>query len=265
MDLIINFNPKLGKIYKKSLIFRLIIIPKTIDRRLIMRVLVIPDLHEPSSRKGALKFCKDLQRKYKTNKTVFIGDITDWHSISFHAKHPEMPGPKDEFELAFNCLKKWHTAFPKAIITLGNHDRRIERLAETVSIPKQFIRGYGDIWKTKGWKWADEAIIDNVYYTHGDGNGSSIYPAYNMAKTMGMSCVIGHHHFAGGTKWLVNPLRRTFGMDTGCLIDDKSMAFAYNKMAKRRSMLSACVVLDGMPIHIAMPCSKGEKYWDGNF
>jgi len=51
------------------------------------RVLVVPDLHEPCARPGALEFCKDLRKKYKTDTTVFIGDVTDWHSISFHAHH----------------------------------------------------------------------------------------------------------------------------------------------------------------------------------
>lgn len=229
------------------------------------RVLVISDLHEPCSRPGALKFCRDLRTKYKTNKTVFIGDVTDWHSISFHAKHPEMPGPKDEFELAYKCLQKWHKAFPKAIICLGNHDRRIERLAETVNIPKKFIRGYSDIWKTKGWDWVDDVVIDDVLYNHGEGSGSSMYPAYNRVRRMGMSCVLGHHHKAGGVKWMVNPLRRMFGMDTGALIDDKTMAFAYNKFSVERSVLSACVVLDGIPQHIIMPVGPGEKYHDSKF
>jgi len=229
------------------------------------RVLVIPDLHEPCSRPGALEFCKDLRKRYKTDTTVFIGDVTDWHSISFHAHHPEMPGPKDEYELAFKCLQKWHKAFPKATVCLGNHDRRIVRLAESVNIPARFIRGYGEVWETKGWDWVDEIIIDDVLYEHGDGQGGSMYPAFNKTKGMGMSCVIGHHHSAGGVKWLVNPLRRTFGLDTGALVDDKAMAFAYNKKAIKRSVLSAAVVIDGFPQHYMMPCGRGEEYHDSKF
>ena len=229
------------------------------------RVLCIPDLHEPCSRPGALEFCKDLRKQYKTDTTVFIGDVTDWHSISFHAHHPEMPGPKDEFELAFNCLKKWHKAFPKSTVCLGNHDRRIVRLAESVNIPSRFIRGYGEVWETKGWDWIHEIIIDDVLYSHGEGTGSSMYPAYNKMKKMGMSCVLGHFHSAGGVKWLVNPLRRMFGLDTGCLINDKAMAFAYGKFAVTRSVLSAAVIIDGVPQHIVMPCGKGERYHDSRF
>lgn len=229
------------------------------------RVLVIPDLHEPCARPGALEFCKDLKKKYKTNTTVFIGDVTDWHSISFHAHHPEMPGPKDEFKLAYKCLQKWHRAFPKATVCLGNHDRRIVRLAESVNIPRQFIRGYGETWKTKGWDWVHEIIIDDVLYSHGEGTGTSMYPAYNKMKKMGMSCILGHFHQAGGVKWLVNPLRRMFGLDVGSLVDDKTIAFAYGKFAIIRSVLSAAVVIDGVPQHIIMPCGKGEKYHDSNF
>jgi len=229
------------------------------------RVLVIPDLHEPSSRPGALAFCRDLRKKHKTDTTVFIGDVTDWHSVSFHAHHPEMPGPNDEYEMAFKCLHKWYKAFPKATICLGNHDRRIVRLAESVNIPKRWIRGYGEGWGTPGWDWEDDFMLDDVSYDHGEGQGGSMYPAFNKMKSMGLSCVLGHHHSAGGVKWLVNPLRRMFGLDVGTLIDDKSMAFAYNKKAIKRSVLSAAVVIDGIPQHIIMPCGKGEKYHDSRF
>lgn len=229
------------------------------------RVLVIPDLHEPCSRKGALAFCRELRRKYKTDRTIFIGDVTDWHSISFHARHPEMPGPKDEYELAYKCIQKWVKAFPKANVVLGNHDRRVIRLAESVNIPAKFLRDYRDIWNTPNWTWADDFIIDDVYYTHGDGAGSGLYPAFNLVRKMGLSCVLGHHHSAGGVKWLVNPLRRMFGLDVGALIDDKAMAFAYNCRTTLRSVLSAAVVTDGIPHYIVMPIGKGEKFHDSRF
>lgn len=229
------------------------------------RVLVIPDLHEPCSRKGALAFCKDLQEEYQTDTTICVGDITDSHSVSFHASHPDMPGPKDEFELAFACLQKWYKEFPEATVCLGNHDRRVARLAESVKIPSHWIRGYSEVWETPNWKWVEEILLDDVLYSHGEGAGGSLYPAYNKLKNLGLSCVLGHFHSKSGVKWLVNPLRRMFGMDVGCLIDDKSMAFAYGKFATLRSVLSAGVVIDGIPHHRIMPCGRGEKYHDSNF
>lgn len=226
------------------------------------RILVIGDLHEPSTRKGYLRFCKDLAKKHKTNKTIFIGDVTDWHSISFHVKHPEMPSPKKEYELAHNCIQKWVKAFSKAIVILGNHDRRVIRLAETVNIPAKFLRDYKDIWDTPSWEWVDNIVIDDIYYAHGDGAGSGLYPAFTLVRKFGMSVVLGHHHSAAGIKWLVNPLRRMFGMDVGSGVDDRQLAFAYGKQAPLRSVISAGVIINGEPQLFVMPISKGEKYHD---
>lgn len=229
--------------------------------------LIIPDLHEPSSRKGALPFCRDLRRRLKPNKIVFIGDIVDWHSLSFHAHHPEMPGPDNEFKMALPLVKKWYRAFPEAIVILGNHDRRLVRAAEVAGIPGRFIRDYAEIWETPGWNWVKNYTDEEneILYMHGDEGGGSMYPAYNMVRRYGMSVVMGHHHTCAGFKPLVNPLRRMFGLDVGCLIDDKSMAFAYSGKNPMRSVLGAAWIKDGQPHFEFLPCGPGEKYHDSRF
>ena len=58
----------------------------------VSRVLVIGDLHEPCCRDGYLEFCLGIKKKYKTNRTVFIGDVLDHSVISFHERHPNAPG-----------------------------------------------------------------------------------------------------------------------------------------------------------------------------
>ncbi|MDD5434890.1 MAG: metallophosphoesterase, partial [Nitrospira sp.] len=98
------------------------------------KVLICGDLHLPYERPNYLQFCKDIQKKYKTNLTVFIGDIVDLHSISFHTKRPDMPNPSKEYEMAKAAIAKWKKAFPIAKVCIGNHDCRPIRLAETVSI-----------------------------------------------------------------------------------------------------------------------------------
>jgi len=92
-----------------------------------------------------------------------------------------------------------------------------------------------------------------------------ITSAANCVAKLLMSVVLGHNHTAGGVKWFVNPHRRIFGMDVGCGIDDTSMAFAYGRHMKQRSVLSAGVVLDGIPYHEIMPCGPGEPYHRSNF
>ena len=131
------------------------------------RVLFVPDLHEPVAHPAALEFCKDLYDAWDCNKVIFIGDVVDHHAISFHAHHPQCPGPDDEYELAYNKIQKWVEAFPKAEVMIGNHDARVLRLAETVNIPARYLRDYKEIWDTPKWEWKYETELDGAYVFHG--------------------------------------------------------------------------------------------------
>ncbi len=229
------------------------------------RVLAIGDLHEPCTRKGYMAFCKDLYKEWDCDQIVFIGDIIDWSAISFHAHNPEAPGPIDEYKMALAGVQRWHKVFPEAIVCVGNHDARPRRVAESVNIPAKFIRDYADLWKTPKWKWVRSEIINNVYYCHGHKKGGGKTPAWNLAQKMGLSVVMGHNHSKGGVNWSANPLRRWFGMDVGCGIDDDAYAFVYADEQITRSILSAGIILDGTPYHEMMQCGKNEKYHDSRF
>lgn len=228
------------------------------------KVLVIGDLHLPVAHPGYRKFCKDLRDAYNTDRTVFIGDVLDHHAISFHARSPMCPGAQDEYILAKGCVKKWYKEFPKATITIGNHDNRSLRLAESVNIPAQYLRDYSDVWNTPGWNWVDDTIIDDVYYFHGEGSGG-IHPAFNAMKARLMSVAIGHFHSASGIKWSASPNRRTFGLDVGCGIDVGAWQFAYGRHCPKKPILSAAVVIDGVPFHHICPCGPGERYHKSKF
>lgn len=229
------------------------------------RNLIIGDIHEPVSRKGYLQFSQDIYDEWDCNKVIFIGDLVDWSAISFHTHNPEAPGPIDEYELALERVQKWYKAFPKATVCIGNHDARPKRLAESVNIPAKLLRDYNKQWETPNWDWVQHVIIDNIYYCHGHGKGGGNTPAWNLSKKMGMSVCLGHFHTKGGINWSANPLRRWFGMDVGCGINDAAYAFAYAKEQVTRSILSVGVVLDGCPYHEMMPCGKGEPYHDSRF
>ena len=230
-----------------------------------MRVLAASCIHAPCTRPGAIPFCKEIKKKYRCDKVVLLGDVVDHHAISFHAAHPELPGPKEEFELAYQEIQKWKKAFPEAVVLVGNHDRRVIRLAESVNIPSKYLRDFKDVWNTPKWEWVHQIIIDDVLYIHGDGVGGSMYPAYNKVRSLGMSCVLGHHHKSAGIKWLVNPMRRLFGMDVGAVCDDESLAFAYAKYQTARSVLGCGVVVDGVPYHEIMKVGLNEKYHRSNY
>lgn len=228
------------------------------------RKLIVGDIHNPVSHPGYLPFCQDLYAKYRCDSVILIGDVVDWAAITFHARHPEAAGAKDEYELAKDETAKWYNVFKKADVCIGNHDERVVRVAADAGIPEFLIKNYQEVWETPGWTWKTEFIYDDVFYFHGTGSGG-IHPAFTSMQKRLMSVVQGHIHSAAGIKWRASPQRRTFGMDTGCGIDDKAIAFAYGRHNAVRSILSAGVMIDGIPYHEVMPIGEGEKYHRSKF
>ena len=228
------------------------------------RVLAIGDLHEPATHPAYLDFCKDMYKLWDCDTVVFMGDIIDHHNISFHAKDVDTTDVNTEYDLALQGVKKWNKAFPKAHVTIGNHDMRVYRLASTVNIPSQFIRDYSDVWKTPKWNWVPSIEIDDVLYYHGEGV-SGINTAFNAARGQMISTVVGHHHSNAGVKWLCGPNGRIFGMDVGCGVDVNNPAMSYGSKFLKKPVLSCGVVIDGIPYHEIMPCAKGEPYYKGDY
>jgi len=226
-------------------------------------VLVIGDTPLPACHPKYLDFCRDLQEEWKCSTVVHIGDLVDFNAISFHNRHPDLPGPRQEYENTLSEVKRWHKAFPNMLITQGNHDDRVARKAADADIPRLFLREYNEIWSTPKWQWAMNHIIDEVYYFHGLGAGG-LYPSFNKARSMGMSVVSGHQHGSAGVWWTASPLKRFFGMNTGCGIDIDKLEFEYGIHHMRRPILGAGVVLDGIPYHEIMPCGPGEGYYKGS-
>jgi predicted phosphodiesterase len=228
------------------------------------RIGVIGDVHEPASHPGYLDFCADTFEQWGCDRFVFIGDVVDFHTISFHSRDIDAQGVNEEIDAAQDGIDRWQARFPKASVMVGNHDERVYRLAASVSIPARFIRDYADHWNTPGWSWDNAKIIDDVLYTHGTG-ATGKTPALNWAQAAMVSTVLGHVHSRGGICWAAGPTSRLFGMDTGCGVDLEHPAMKYGKALKTKAVLSCGVVIDGHPYHEIMPCGVGEKYHRSRF
>lgn len=203
------------------------------------RILVIADLHLPFEHKDYLEFCKQLRDTYQPDGVIFIGDIIDHHYTSFHGADPDGMSAGDELELCIKRVKEWHTAFPNALVMIGNHDARVFRLAKDSKISKAWIRDYKEVLNTPTWQFMEEAIIDDVLYTHGSSGD-----AYKVATNRMISTVQGHYHTKMGIQYINNG---TWGMQVGCGIDRNSYAMGYAKGHSKEQLLGAGMVENGVP------------------
>ena len=196
------------------------------------RILVIGDLHEPFCLDGYLEFCKKQYKIHNCNKVVFIGDIIDSHYSSYHETDADGMGGKDEIEKAIKKIAKWYKAFPKADVTLGNHDRIIIRKAQTSNIPSIWIKDFKDVLRVPKWNFVTDVYYDKVRYVHGDKSGK----ARTAAKRDMYSTVSGHYHTDMYVEWFFGKTRAIFGMAVGCGIDSKSYAMGYMQGGKKEAI-----------------------------
>lgn len=204
------------------------------------RVLVIGDNHEPFCLDGYLEFCKEQYKKWDCNKVVFIGDIIDSHYSSYHETDADGMGGGDELELAISKIAKWYKAFPKAYVTIGNHDALIIRKAQTGGVPSRWIRNFKDVLETPNWKFVTDVFIDDVRYVHGHKSSQ----ARTAAKRDMVSTVSGHFHTQMYVEWFFGKTRAIFAMQVGCGIDSKSYAMGYMQGGKKEA-IGIGIVIEG--------------------
>ena len=230
------------------------------------RLLILSDTHFPYQHQNYFEWIKKIKDKVNPTQVIHIGDLVDFHSISQHLHSAELPNIKFEIKDAIKCIKKLRKIFPTPMpILWGNHDIRIQRIAEKSLIPNSFLKDINDIleidkkWK---WTWHDKLIVDlpnktKVFFTHHFKSN-----VISSAKELGMSYVAGHQHTLCQLTMISNPLALNFAMCVGSSINPKSEAFKYGKNFIKRPIISVGAIINNQPVIFAMPLNdRGE--WTG--
>ena len=214
------------------------------------RTLIIGDMHSPVCRKDYIPFLKKTAQKYKTNRTIMIGDLVDWHSISFHDKEYSLRDPEEEYRQALKQVQQVYKAFPECSWLIGHHDSLTQRQANTVGLPLSSLQSYQDLWKVPNWEVIPRvgSIIENdVLYQHGDRGKGGAFPALANAKEEHISVVQGHDHMSAGGQFSANKRHRIFGLQVGCGIDVTSAQMNYGIKFNRKPILGCGLVIGQVP------------------
>lgn len=221
---------------------------------------IIPDTQAPFHHPDTIAFLKAVNKKYKPNHMVHIGDEVDFHALGDWDHDPDGMSAGDELTAAVGFMKKLYKAFPKMKVCTSNHTARPFRRAFKHGIPKAFLRDYHEFLKApKGWKWADKWEIDGILFEHGEGQ-SGKDGAINAAKGNMQSTVIGHIHAFAGIQWAANPRFLYFGFNVGCLIDRHAYAFVYGAKMKNKPILGCGVIINRIPQFVPMLLNKRGRW-----
>lgn len=220
------------------------------------RVLVIGDTHCPGMLSKYPAFLSKVEKRFKCNKVVHVGDCVDNAAISFHDKHPGLSSASEEYKKAKKQVLELYKRFPKATLLIGNHDALTERQATAAGLLPEWIKDYNQMWFVPSWKVIPRfghIEIDGVRYEHGDAGKSGQFAAVKTSRARFQSIVSGHCHSEAGVWWTCNGNARIFGMNVGTGVDYKLLQFEYGVKFTAKPMVGCGVVIDGdLPIFIPM-------------
>ncbi|WBF78461.1 hypothetical protein [Cronobacter phage EspYZU13] len=227
------------------------------------RILVIGDLHAPYTHPDALAFLEHVRDSYGPDMCIQVGDETDGHAISFHDSDPNLDSAGVELEKAKVVLENLHELFPNLLVCDSNHGSLVYRRAKAHGLPVQFIKKYRDILFPEhgapAWSWADAWVLNTplgpVRFQHQVSGDFMLNASHERT-----SLVLGHEHGRFEVQYAASSTALYFGAYAGCLIDRKSMAFAYGKLTRKKPILGCMVITDGCPQLIPMLMNEDGRW-----
>lgn len=227
-------------------------------------ILVISDTQHPSEHEDFLAFLKAVVKKHKPTRAIHIGDEDDNNPLSDYGLDPDMDNDGTALFKVRHGFRQLYQMFPKLQLIVSNHLIRYYKRAKKAGLSQERLVPLAKLYRTPKWTWHKNLIlklkyVGNVCFQHGHQGD-----AYIRACHLGMSVVSGHSH----SKAYIRFFRTASGelryaVQTGCLINDRSAAFDYNKDDKEKPVFSLVVIKDGIPRFEIMLIDKNDR-WIGH-
>lgn len=233
---------------------------KNLDTR---RILCISDQHMPYEHPDMFRFLAAIKKKYKPTLIVNGGDEVDAHALSFHDSDSDLPSAGDELKQAIVKIKKLEKLFPKMIILDSNHGSLAVRKLKHHGIPMKYLATPQQIYGVSdNWQWVNDLTVilpnkQKAYFCHG-----MTKQGIKLAAQRGTNVVQFHYHTEFRIDYIGNPSSLLFSLQSGCLINRKALAFAYDKLNLNRPIIGTSMILNSAPLLIPMVLD-GNGRWIG--
>ena len=226
------------------------------------RVLVISDTHAPYQHQDTIRFLSKIKEDYEPTRVIHIGDELDNHAMSYHETETSLYSAGEELKRGRDVIWAIEDLYPKVDVMESNHGSLAFRKARTSGIPKEYIKDYSEVLKTKHWNWHQDLTItlpnkQPCHFHHGKSANSMTY-----LLAMGMCCVEGHFHEKYNIQYHGTSERLLWVIATGCLVDDYSLAMAYNNCNLKRPIIGCSIIIDSQPRLLPMVL-KANGRWNG--
>ena len=104
------------------------------DNKVYKRVLCISDLHAPYNHPDSVDFIKGVNKAFKPDCVVNMGDELDYSASSYHESSTELFNPAKELEEGKKVIKQVEKIFTRGMSLDSNHGSMGVRTANTAGL-----------------------------------------------------------------------------------------------------------------------------------
>lgn len=229
--------------------------------KIVHRLLCISDMHNPYGHPDTISFLAALHKKYQFDHCLIGGDEIDYHAMSFHEHDPDLPNAGHELELAIKGLKPLYELFPRADVLESNHGSLVYRKGKHHGFPRHVLKDYNQILGAPAsWSWRE-----SFTYQFPTGQKALAHHGYSQntlqaSQQRGMCLIQFHFHNKLSIDYWKREDELLWALQSGCLIDDASYAFAYNKISVKRPIEGCAAVIDGFPVLFPMVLDANGRW-----
>lgn len=217
----------------------------------------------PYEHKDMFRFLAAIKKKYKPTLVINGGDESDNHDISFHDSDRDLPSAGDELKKTIVKIKKLEKLFPEMILLDSNHGSLALRKFKHHGIPLKYLASLNQVYGVSDkWRWVNDLTLtlpngQKCYWAHG-----LVKNGIKLASQRGTCVVQFHYHTEFRIDYIGNPSSLLWSLQSGCLIDRKALAFAYDKLNLNRPIIGCSMIIDSKPMLIPMILNKHGR-WTG--
>lgn len=211
--------------------------------------MVIPDCQvRPDVDYSHLEWVGNYAAEKRPDTIVCIGDFADMPSLSGYAvgkAEAEGKRYRADIDAAGTAMhqmlrpirKLHHNRRPRLVMTLGNHEERIDREAEANPKWKGFLSSADLGYKEAGWEvypFLQPVSVDNILYSHyfvSGAMGRPVSSAAALLKRTQQSAVMGH---VQTQELVIHPYTQHFSLFAGiCYLHDEPYLTPQGNRTKR--------------------------------
>lgn len=211
--------------------------------------MVVGDVHVPCTDYDFAALMPLVAKKHRVKNLLVVGDLYSMDAFSSYPKRIDHATWHQEKQAAIQLMKEWTRVFDRVVLLMGNHERRLEKLAEGAFDDSDIfsdLLGSGKV-ETSDFGWCTIETRSGTWRATHQRNYSKLQlrVASEMAWKYHMHIIAHHeHHFAMG--W--DRFKNYVVVNNGGLFDVSKFAYVNMDDSTSAGMAKGFTMLkDGCP------------------